>query len=590
MNPERRVGVLVPMDEPDVGAFRREELAEHSGDMSRVPTVIARGERRLFSGRSSIGAALAAVTLGALATPAPSSAQDISPAATDRCVRAAVRIVALGQNGEPVSTGSGGVIDARGYVLTNFHVVGHVSPEHGVPGTLIDPRNRYPIALVTSSRENAEPRYLAEVVRGDAQLDLALLRIVSDARGQPLPRGQRFAHVELHATSGIRPGSRVYAFGYPLGVRTINVTGGQVTGFQLNARDQVAWLRTDAEFNPGNSGGMLVDAECRLVAVPTAVVHGQRTLEPIELARPAERVPAAWREALRRGAVEDLVITGVPTLGADATIRDAFQGDVGGLSANEIHYYLVPDALRPIRVRANVADLPLAVADRAGRILREGRGAIEVGPGDPPGLMLAALVEGASDRAVDVELRVERGPVQQPMVASSGPSMTNVPSVTRVPSVTSVPSPAPSGANPFAGPSQPYASVPPSATVVAPPGTTVVPPPRVAGQATIRGSIVEASTGRGVPGAMLLVGRPGVDMLRHVSDYVARRISEEQFFALLVGYGRTDANGRYEVAGLVPSTAYPAASFAQGYQPVNLRISVGVEGSVIELNPIPIRR
>ena len=64
-------------------------------------------------------------------SPMSADAQDINAAATDRCVRAAVRIVALGQNGEPVSTGSGGVIDARGYILTNFHVVGHMTPEHG---------------------------------------------------------------------------------------------------------------------------------------------------------------------------------------------------------------------------------------------------------------------------------------------------------------------------------------------------------------------------------------------------------------------------------------------------------------------------
>lgn len=505
----------------------------------------------------------------ALVTPFSADAQDISPAATDRCVRAAVRIVALGQNGEPVSTGSGGVIDARGYILTNFHVVGNVTPEHGPPGTLLDPRNRYPVALVTSSRENAEPRYIAQVVRADAQLDLALLRIVSDAAGQPLPRSQRFAHVELHQTAGLRPGSRVYAFGYPLGVRTINVTGGQLTGFQLNARDEVAWLRTDAEFNPGNSGGMLVDAECRLVAVPTAVVHGQRTLEPIELARPAERVPQEWRQALRRGHIDQMVITGVPLLGTEPT-RDSFHGDVGGLSSSEIHYYLLPDALRPLRVLTNVADLPLALADRTGRIVRQGRGGIEVGPGDPPNLLLAAMVEGSSERTVAVELRLDRltaAPRQQEA------SVTNVP---------------PPNVNPFTG-----QAPPPNTTVVPPPNATLVPPPNTVvaprGQATIRGSIIEAGTGRAVPGAMLIVGRPGVDLLRHVSDYAARRITEAQFFSMLAGYGRTDGAGRYEVSGLTPSTAYPAASFATGYQPVNLRISVGIEGSVIELNPIPIR-
>jgi hypothetical protein len=254
-------------------------------------------------------------------------------------------------------------------------------------------------------------------------------------------------------------------------------------------------------------------------------------------------------------------IDGVPILAADGPVRDSFHGDVGGLSSSEIHYYLIPDALRPLRVRASVAELPLALADRTGRIIRQGRGFVDVAPQDPPNLILAAMVEGALDRVVAVELRVERGAAQQQVAVNS-------------PSVTNVPPPQGNQALP-----SPFVN----------PNVTVVPPP-IQGQATIRGSIIEAGTGRAVPGAMLLVGRPGVDLIRHVSDYVARRITEEQFFALLVGYGRTDATGRYEVTGLVPRTAYPAASFANGYQPVNLRISVGIEGSVIELNPIPIRR
>jgi len=204
---------------------------------------------------------------------APVCAQEMSARASDRCTRAAVRIEVSFPGGS--SVGSGSIIDAHGYVLTNFHVIGHViHGERAAPGAFLDGEH-VQIATVASARDTATTRYIGRVVRGDVRLDMALIRIVANADGTPIAAGTTFPTVELTTTAAIRPGASLWAFGYPQGVRTINVTGGHMTGFQMSAAGgadpEVSWIRTDAEFNPGNSGGMLVDRQGRLVAIPTAV-------------------------------------------------------------------------------------------------------------------------------------------------------------------------------------------------------------------------------------------------------------------------------------------------------------------------------
>ncbi len=505
------------------------------------------------------------VVLGAAATV---SAQDMSERVTDRCVRAAVKLVTELPGGRGTSTGSGSIVDPRGYVLTNFHVVGHVNADHGMPGTLLDPQNRVLVADVASARDSAEPRWVGRVVRADARHDLALVRIVADIEGRPVRA--RFPTVELGGTAHVRPGARVYAFGYPLGVRTINVTGGTVTGFQMNARNEVAWIRSDAEFNPGNSGGMLVDERGRLIGIPTSVVHGQSTLEPIELARPAERVPRAWLEALRRGPIDDVQIDGVPSLADGTSLDEAAVGDTAGMAAEELHFYALDDTLRPGVVTVSGAPLTLALADREGRILRRGEGRLEVFPSDPPSLVVAALVAG-SERAV-VRYRIE----------ASRPAFTPQEVAARPPAQAPLPPPP----NPFAGPPVPTAMPSgPSSTTPAPQAPAFAP-----GRATVRGSMIDVQTRRPIAGGMVIIGRPGMDLARHIQLYLERRMSDEQFFQGLVGFARTDGAGLYQIEGLPSNQLYPAAGIAQGYRPQMLRVGVGTEGAVLQLNALPMAR
>ena len=340
---------------------------------------------------------------------ASASAQDLPSGITRRAVRAAVKISSETSDGQG-ATGSGSIIDPRGYVLTNFHVVGHTHPGLGAPGTFINPANEVRIAMVGNPRETAQERYIGRVVRADARLDLALVRIVRDVRGNDIPSSQRFPSIQLASTNRLRPGSRLFAFGFPLGVRTINVTSGEMSGFQMNSRDEVAWIRTDAEFNPGNSGGMLLDRQGHLVAVPTAVLSGRGTLEPIELARPVERIPEEWTRALRRGHIDDVVVHGVPELTVGEELVDEAVGDGGAFDRPEMHYYRLPTE-RPLRVEVSPA-LSVGLLTDQGRVLREGRGQLEVRANDPQTLVLAVLIPARAESGggtLALRIRVREG-------------------------------------------------------------------------------------------------------------------------------------------------------------------------------------
>ena len=512
-----------------------------------------------------------ALLLAAFLAPVTARAQEMSDRAIDRCTRAAVRIQV--EMGGTTSIGSGSIIDARGYVLTNFHVVGHVRHgEHAGPGTLYGAASdaeRIQIATVTSARDTATTRYLGRVVRGDVRLDLALIRIVSNADGTPIAADATFPTVQMTTTDALQPGASLWAFGFPLGVHTINVTGGHMTGFQMSSPSAgsadaalVSWIRTDAEFNPGNSGGMLVDRQGRLVAVPTAVVSGRDTLEPIELARPVERMPSAWRTALTGAALDDVIVTGISDLTTGTELVDRAVGDSGGLDAPEVFYYRVP-ADRPATITVTPA-LPLGLIGPSGDIGREGRGTIPVYDRDPSGLTLAVLVARSTDGApLDFHVHVEH---------ATPPA----------------PSPYPPGYGGYGG----YAVPPPPGYGAAPypPRVGEYPPSPVAPPVSIHGRVIESRTGTPIASATVMIARPGVDIAQMLGLVSMGRLSMAQLQTMLVATTTTDPDGYYTLANVPRARLSGAASIA-GYASAIITVTIGAaDPPVIEALPIQMTR
>ncbi|MDQ4126020.1 MAG: trypsin-like peptidase domain-containing protein [Actinomycetota bacterium] len=150
--------------------------------------------------------------------------------------------------------GSGVVIDKKGIILTNFHVV--------------EAATEVTVSFQEEGREDLE----GEVIGGVREQDLAIIRVPAD---DLIP-------MEIGRSSDLRLGDDVTAIGFPLGLGGPTVTSGIVSaigrsitasGSSGQAERLQNLLQTDAAINPGNSGGPLIDSEGRLVGINTAAVQ-----------------------------------------------------------------------------------------------------------------------------------------------------------------------------------------------------------------------------------------------------------------------------------------------------------------------------
>ena len=199
----------------------------------------------------------------------------------------------MGSRAPRVGQGSGFVVDAEGYIVTNYHVVAGAQK----------------IEVVL---KHGGERYPARLIGADEKTDIALLKIN--------PQGKLEA-VEFGSSRGTRVGEWVVAIGNPFGLDH-SVTAGIVSakGRNLGQGPYDDFLQTDASINPGNSGGPLFDLSGKVVGVNTAII---RDGQGIGFAVPIDMVKALLPQLRERG----YVIRGF--IGADlqrlsATLADSF--------------------------------------------------------------------------------------------------------------------------------------------------------------------------------------------------------------------------------------------------------------------------
>jgi S1-C subfamily serine protease len=186
-------------------------------------------------------------------------------------IQASVEIMPLKIEGGKVVdipwTGSGTIVDATGLILTNYHVVQETGDWDALG-----------ILVTTRSDSPPEPVYLAEIAAKAPHLDLAVLRVVSDLNGDPVdPQRLNLPYVKLGDADVLEIGDELNIFGYPgIGGSTITFTQGRVSGFtpEEGVDYQRAWIKTDASISGGNSGGTGVDEAGALVGIPTQAGSG----------------------------------------------------------------------------------------------------------------------------------------------------------------------------------------------------------------------------------------------------------------------------------------------------------------------------
>ena len=198
---------------------------------------------------------------------------------------AVVQIIALQKklfgNLSSAWTGSGTIIDERGYILTNCHVANPRAM--GMPSPAA---SRLGIAIMDRSDEPPALTYYADIVAQSPELDLAVLKITERIDGKST-RGLKLPFVEVGDSDEIELGDELSIFGFPgIGGDTVTFTSGNVSGFtkQRAVRARRAFIKTDATIAGGNSGGTAVNNEGVLVGIPTQAAAGEG-ITPVD-ARP----------------------------------------------------------------------------------------------------------------------------------------------------------------------------------------------------------------------------------------------------------------------------------------------------------------
>jgi serine protease Do len=175
------------------------------------------------------------------------------------------------------SLGSGVLIDAKGVILTNDHVISGAS------------------RIVATTKSGLELE--CEIVGSDTDNDLAVLRVKKP--GTPLPA------IKLGASSDLMIGETVVVIGNPFGLSN-TVTAGVLSALGRsvrgngNQRVYTDFLQIDAPINPGNSGGPVVNIQGELIGIATAIIGGA---QGIGFAIPVDRAKRIKDDLLTFGQV-----------------------------------------------------------------------------------------------------------------------------------------------------------------------------------------------------------------------------------------------------------------------------------------------
>lgn len=196
-----------------------------------------------------------------------------------------IECYAFGNSFTPSSSGSGIIMTADGYIVTNAHVVEDA-------------------AGITVVLENGDA-YAAELIGADSDTDLAVLKI----------EASNLTYAEFGNSDELERGDRVIAIGNPGGtVLAGSTTGGMVSGLNRNINSSspysTSYIQVDAAINPGNSGGALVNEYGQVVGINSAKI-AETDYEGIGFAIPINEALPIIQELMQYGHVTGRAALGI---------------------------------------------------------------------------------------------------------------------------------------------------------------------------------------------------------------------------------------------------------------------------------------
>lgn len=292
----------------------------------------------------------------------------------------------------PNGMGSGVIISADGYLLTNNHVV---VDESGESADAI-------MVQLDNARE-----YSAQLIGRDPRTDIALLKI--DAEDLPF--------VPMANSESLRVGDLVFAIGNPLGVGQtttmgiVSATGRTNLGI-LGAGGYEDFIQTDAAINRGNSGGALVDAQGRLVGINSAIISPIGANIGIGFAIPSRIARQIAQDLVRHGEIRRGFL-GVSIRDLDEDLASALELDsTDGVLVEQVQKDQPADAAGIER-----GDVIIAVADKTVRNVGELRFQVA---SIPPGTKIAVeVLRNGKKRNFDVVLTSLDDPNGDPLGGSA---------------------------------------------------------------------------------------------------------------------------------------------------------------------------
>jgi S1-C subfamily serine protease len=196
--------------------------------------------------------------------------------------------------------GSGFVIDERGYILTNFHVVQEAQSIEVVLGD--------------------QTRYPGKFIGADQRNDVALVKID--------PKGKHLTVLPLGDSSQLQVGQKVLAIGNPFGFQStlttgvVSALGRTVQTSQTTLIDEA--IQTDAAINRGNSGGPLINSHGEVIGINSAIYTPSGTTAGIGFAIPINTAKRIATDLINEGRVH-LAFIGVQTIPVGGSLAQALE-------------------------------------------------------------------------------------------------------------------------------------------------------------------------------------------------------------------------------------------------------------------------